>query len=718
MRNRKSLHAPAAGPHSHFSFLVQFLYCPRRRLRYDRPTSFKGGIAGCPMLFRVLKRNSILLIFLLLYLVVVALALIELDRQYYQNDKSGLIIERHTFYLTREVGQQNVDELYRLAFNYLQNPTPKAQQALVKHIDTILDGRNFVYRIALRTDASSSADSAANDKNPPQFTIDLSRNKFKTQNNWANSLFLGNFTGMSEKPIMAADNINALGRLRINYTSPIGYPDIEELTSRYRWYSAFLVALLSVLAWAIAATLLLPMRSVMNALEASSAEHTTFIARPGRRLETFYNRMALDAVIARLQGLLRDQIALHPELTGWEIVRLVCTAFHDEVAMPLVAALEMVSEGPGSMRPTGQRVIAGRADVTAAPARIAGLIGAALPRDGRAQAPFDWSGPAEPAPAVPLVGMVRVQPDPERGGIRYMIALGVDPAADDLPGGSIERMLDRLGALVDGALQTLGIRNRMLVQERGRASISLSRNLGHDLTNIIATSKLELMALERLLRSGQAPTDEARREILVGALQGLLRSVRFMQETVNLYRAYAYLQHPVLETQDGNALVRETLELFEASISGRIELRADLAEDAPRCFVDPRLMKLALFNLFTNALDATRRLSPVSSGEQEAWIHVRTRCAGDGGLEIVVEDSGTGILNAAGQRAQPHEIEKIFELGYSNRRSSDSHGEGLGLNWVRTIVQDLHNGTITAENSEAAGARFILKFQPLTRNDA
>jgi two-component system C4-dicarboxylate transport sensor histidine kinase DctB len=92
---------------------------------------------------------------------------------------------------------------------------------------------------------------------------------------------------------------------------------------------------------------------------------------------------------------------------------------------------------------------------------------------------------------------------------------------------------------------------------------------------------------------------------------------------------------------------------------------------------------------------------------------VITRRAKEGGLCIAVEDSGTGILNAGGQPAEPHEIEKIFELGYTSQRSGVSQGEGLGLNWVRTIIQDLHGGSILAENIPGGGARFILIFPPL-----
>jgi nitrogen fixation/metabolism regulation signal transduction histidine kinase len=255
------------------------------------------------------------------------------------------------------------------------------------------------------------------------------------------------------------------------------------------------------------------------------------------------------------------------------------------------------------------------------------------------------------------------------------------------------------------------MRNQLLVQERGRANISLSRNLGHDLTNIIATSKLDLLALDRLLHDGRPPQDDARRAMLAEALDSLMRSVRFMQETVNLYRSYAFLQRPVLETQDANRLVGDTLDLFMMSISSKIRIVRELAEDAPRCMVDPRLVKLALFNLFVNAMEAIRKHD--ADQTVSGWIKVATRRAESGGLTIAIEDSGPGIRNPQGVRAAPHEIEKIFELGYTSQRVGPNHKEGLGLAWVRTIVHDLHGGTIRAENVEGGGARFVLTFPPL-----
>jgi signal transduction histidine kinase len=130
--------------------------------------------------------------------------------------------------------------------------------------------------------------------------------------------------------------------------------------------------------------------------------------------------------------------------------------------------------------------------------------------------------------------------------------------------------------------------------------------------------------------------------------------------------------------------------------------------------IDPRLFKLALFNMFANSLKAIR-----ASGEDGAkatgWIRAQTRRSGAGGLEIGIEDSGSGILGNDGRPLSPPEIPKIFELGYTRFGREEGSGEGLGLNWVRTIIENLHEGSIRAENIPGAGARFVIELPPLDR---
>lgn len=660
------------------------------------------------MIIEFLKRNSIILLFLTICLGLLALTLLQLDKQYYQNAKRAIIQDNIGKYIIKAIGETELARLLQLAQDDLREPG-SSREEMIRRINGILEGKSIVWRIVYRRTPEGAAKPAADAEGLPdeQVRIDLARyDKLRRNNNFSNSLFLRNFSGIMTRQIDDETIPNQVGHVVFYYTAPLESRQITELTTLYRWYSFFIVTAALLLIFVGARGILYPHRNVVSALEISTPARTAFIHRPHSRLETLYNRMALDAVMARLQDQMRDEIARRPQMTGWEVVQFVSGAFSDQLRPALAACIEMVAEGPGLLRPTGPARLFTREVMRQPEAELLGQLDQFMPRDGRDEAAF-----ALPEGQPPLEGALKLIADPERTGIRYLFAIGLDDRFQDSESVALRPMLERLADLAETGLQTLSLRNQILVQERGRANISLSRNLGHDLTNIIATSKLELMALDRLLGGGQAPEDARRRTILLESLHGLLRSVRFMQETVNLYRSYAFLQHPQLETSDGNDLVSATMELFAMSTSSKVELRRELAEDAPRCFVDPRLIKLALFNIFANALEALRKSNP--EGSSYGWIRVSTARAEGGGLCIAVEDSGQGILDGSGQRAESHEIEKIFELGYTSQRAGGGQGEGLGLNWVRQIVQELHGGTIVAENVEGGGARFVITFPPL-----
>lgn len=651
------------------------------------------------------KHNSLLLTFLVLYLLTVAMTAIVIDKQYYQDAKREIISDNSWELIQSPVGPSGLDPLMQKAEAALQGGPKDIQDLRQQILEIINDEQTLIWRIDLRR--LQPGGQGGGEGTDGSETSIYNQAKLRTNNTFANSLFLRNFSRKVNNNLGPRDR--PIGTLVCYYTTPLENAQINELTTKYRLYTVAIWLIVTALFVIVARVVLLPLRNVTISLERSTRERTHFVTRPRTPLETLYNRMALEAVFARLQGQLREQIAERPQMTGWEAVVFVCESFAAQIEMPLIACLELVAEGPGSLKPTGHATVQGRirpAMNEADRAALAAALDRSLPRDNRPRQRFTVD-----AGAHRFSGVLQLLTDPERTGIRYLFALTLDARSDEASFVSMQSVLEQLTDLVDAGLQTLNLRNQLLVQERGRANISLSRNLGHDLTNIIGASKLELMALDRLLRAGKLPEDDRRRAILFESLQGLLKSVKFMQELVNLYRAYAFLQHPVLEVQDGNLLIGETMDLFQMSISAKIEVHRELAEDAPRCFVDPRLIKLALFNMFTNSLEAIRKVDPDRTSQ--GWLRVITRRGVEGGLVVAIEDSGIGILNAQGQRAQPHEIEKIFELGYTTARVGGSHGEGLGLNWVRTIVQDLHGGTIFAENSETGGARFVLSFPSL-----
>lgn len=487
--------------------------------------------------------------------------------------------------------------------------------------------------------------------------------------------------------------------------------DIKSLTHRFRWITYYIVGALTLMTGLFITRLVLPMRGVIGSIEDSSSDSTRFIRKPRTQLERLYNEMARDTVLARLQERQIARVQSGPPATGWEMIREACEELVDQNAASLAACVELTEEGPGRLQLAGRALAAkavGRYESLSEEELIEGLADAL---GGGAQ-----SVALEDGSHLWLTGQLAHHgrsivatrlADPERPGVHWGIAVSIDPRGRAVDVAAAEALLSRFARIIRSGLDALVAHGRTLTRERDRASINISRNLGHDLTNIIATSKLELMTLDELLRDGAPPAEGPRREILKESLAALLNSTRFLQEVVNLYRAYAFLKEPVLELHDANDLIRDTVRLFQLSTSEKVSVVENLDPTAPRCRVDPRLLKLALFNLFSNAVDAIRR-GPQGDGGK-GTITIATRATPDGALEIVVHDSGPGIRNEDGAPANPEEIERIFALGWSVGREQ-GEGEGLGLNWVRTIIVDLHAGRITAENAPEGGASFHLTF--------
>jgi C4-dicarboxylate-specific signal transduction histidine kinase len=104
-----------------------------------------------------------------------------------------------------------------------------------------------------------------------------------------------------------------------------------------------------------------------------------------------------------------------------------------------------------------------------------------------------------------------------------------------------------------------------------------------------------------------------------------------------------------------------------------------------------------LLNVTTNAVDSM------------AEITARTRLlkiqsiVHNGGVSIVIEDSGSGI--------DPASLEKIFEPFFTTK----SHGMGLGLAICRSIVE-AHGGRLTASVGNRYGSIFRLDL-PIARAD-
>ena len=118
---------------------------------------------------------------------------------------------------------------------------------------------------------------------------------------------------------------------------------------------------------------------------------------------------------------------------------------------------------------------------------------------------------------------------------------------------------------------------------------------------------------------------------------------------------------------------------------------------------------LALASALANLVDNALRYTPTGGEVQVSW------CPGDSGTVCVrVDDSGPGV--------DPDEVERIFEPFFRGRASRPAPGAsesgartgcGLGLTIARRVFA-LHQATVSVGRSPLGGARFEVRFAPLS----
>ena len=117
-----------------------------------------------------------------------------------------------------------------------------------------------------------------------------------------------------------------------------------------------------------------------------------------------------------------------------------------------------------------------------------------------------------------------------------------------------------------------------------------------------------------------------------------------------------------------------------------VAIEVDCPPDLPMLGADPAMLQQALQNLALNACQA------MPGGGR---LRIAGRAARDRFVEVLVEDTGTGIA--------PEHLDKIFNLYFTTREG----GTGIGLSMVYRTVQ-LHDGEIEVQSSPGKGSAFRL----------
>jgi signal transduction histidine kinase len=140
--------------------------------------------------------------------------------------------------------------------------------------------------------------------------------------------------------------------------------------------------------------------------------------------------------------------------------------------------------------------------------------------------------------------------------------------------------------------------------------------------------------------------------------------------------------------------VHEVLSDLEVRIKktgGEVKVR-----ELPAIKADPTQMRLLFQNLIGNALKFHK--------ENEKPVVKVLSAAGDGKLQIIVEDNGIGF--------EEKYVDKIFApFQRLHGKSSQYEGTGMGLAICKKIVER-HGGTITAKSTPGAGSTFVITLPP------
>ena len=218
--------------------------------------------------------------------------------------------------------------------------------------------------------------------------------------------------------------------------------------------------------------------------------------------------------------------------------------------------------------------------------------------------------------------------------------------------------------------------------QRQAAWREVARRIAHEVKNPLTPIKLAAQRLRRRYLGHFA--DDGK--IFDECTQIISDQVDEIKNLVNEFSHFARLPHLTLSPQDLNALIQETLALYQ-EVQSRITLAFHPEPHLPSLLLDREQIKRMLLNLVDNALASIPESGSITlSTEEEAsaeWVR------------LVVADTGSGI-------PEPDKA-RIFEPYFSTKRG----GTGLGLAIVQSIVME-HQGHIHVEDNQPQGTKFVI----------
>ncbi|MBL8491306.1 MAG: HAMP domain-containing histidine kinase, partial [Rhodocyclaceae bacterium] len=248
--------------------------------------------------------------------------------------------------------------------------------------------------------------------------------------------------------------------------------------------------------------------------------------------------------------------------------------------------------------------------------------------------------------------------------------------------GRVERDYRRQHELEHRLLKLNTEHQRILQLEKLSALGTMVGSIAHQLNNPLVGVVNMAQLAER--EAG----DAARVRELLGEIRRAGEDCRgFVRRMLDFSKVSCFESRPTAMA----ALIEDTVLMFRQTEARHLPVRVSLPEEPPVLAVDPILIRHALFNLLTNAAQAT-------SGQEAIEIRLEAGAdpqSGKAGWSLIVADRGHGIA--------PGVMEKIFVPFFTTH----ADGTGLGLPVVMQVAL-LHEGHVTATNRPGGGTQFAV----------
>ena len=181
-------------------------------------------------------------------------------------------------------------------------------------------------------------------------------------------------------------------------------------------------------------------------------------------------------------------------------------------------------------------------------------------------------------------------------------------------------------------------------------------------------------------------------ERLSAGVRVILAQIDRIKQVIGGLLGLARGDAPSAERIEPARVIAEAVGLTEHRFGASgVRLRSDLDANLPAVLGDPRLLEHAVVNLLLNACDASRP-------DDEVTVRARRL---EGGVEIAVEDVGSGI--------SPADVGRALEPFFTTKPRGEGHGLGLAL--AREIVSS-HRGTLALAPRSPRGTRAAIRLPP------